>query len=223
MGNQELEKLYMNQMTLQKMYNLFGLYKVSKIEALDNWLDTSEKLTDEEVQMIRFHQERLIENLEAWNEQDLSMGFIGPILNLIKFTVPYRLNLFAQRQMNEVIGNYIMIGKPDGVVANGFQEPEIPYFSFNEYKRDVDNSGDPAGQNLAAMLVGQTLNKNDDVIYGCYVVGRLWYFMVLKGKEFAISKDFSATHDDDILNIVRILKALRSILFKKLGIEITQK
>ncbi|NJN78181.1 MAG: hypothetical protein HC803_07495 [Saprospiraceae bacterium] len=74
------------------------------------------------------------------------------------------------------------------------------------------------------MLVGQTLNTENDVIYGCYVVGRPdsyrdWYFMVLKGKEFAISKDFSATDNDEILDIIRILKALRSILFKKLGIE----
>jgi hypothetical protein len=68
------------------------------------------------------------------------------------------------------------------------------------------------------MLVGQTQNDNNDVIYGCYIVGRNWYFMVLKGKEFAISKDYSSTHDDDILKIVKILKALRSILLVRLGI-----
>jgi len=60
--------------------------------------------------------------------------------------------------------------------------------------------------------------KDNEVIYGCYVVGRLWYFMVLKGKEYAISKDYSTT-DEEIFDILKILKALRSILFRQLSIE----
>ena len=54
----------------------------------------------------------------------------------------------------------------------------------------MNSSGDPAGQNLAAMLVGQQQNENGAVLYGCYVVGRLWYFMVLQGKTFTISKSY---------------------------------
>ena len=68
------------------------------------------------------------------------------------------------------------------------------------------------------MLVGQMLNEEENIIYGCYVVGQLWYFMVLKGKEFTISKSYSSD-DEEIFEIIKILKALRSILFKKLGIE----
>ncbi len=222
MENQELEKLYMNQMTLQKMYKLFGLRKVTKIKELEDWLAISIKLTDEEIMVTKIYQDRLIRNLEVWNEHDLSMGFIGPILNLINFTIPYRLNLFAQRTLEEIVASetkqYKMIGKPDGILANGYQEPEIPYFSFQEYKRDINSSGDPAGQNLAAMLVGQTLNEDKSIIYGSYVVGRNWYFMVLKGKEFAISKAY-VTDDDEIFEIIKILKALRNILFGKLGIK----
>ena len=41
--------------------------------------------------------------------------------------------------------------------------------------------------------------------------------MVLKGKEYAISKDYSTT-DEEIFDILKILKALRSILLKKLGL-----
>jgi len=42
--------------------------------------------------------------------------------------------------------------------------------------------------------------------------------MTLKGKEFAISKSYAAD-DDEIFEIIKILKALRSILVKKLGID----
>jgi len=129
--------------------------------------------------------------------------------------LPY---FFAQRQIFATIGGYELIGKPDGMLAAGNFEPEALFFAFQEYKKDINSSGDPAGQNLAAMLIGQYENKDSAVIYGCYVVGRNWYFMVLKGKEFAVSQDYSATHDDDIIKIVKALKSLRSILLKQLGI-----
>jgi hypothetical protein len=223
---QEVEKLYLNQMSQQSLYKLFGLRKVNKIQALEDWISNTCSLTNQEENIALFYKNRLLKNIDSWNEQELSLGFIGPLINIIDFKVPYQLNFFAQRPISAIVDNYELFGKPDGMLAAGNFEPEAAFFSFQEYKKDVNSSGDPAGQNLAAMLVGQAQNKaqnkdNDEVVYGCYVVGRLWYFMVLKGKEFAISKDYSATHDDDILNIVRILKALRSILFARLGIEET--
>lgn len=214
----EQKKLYMNDMTRQKLYDLFGVEEVSHIQALEDWISTSVQLTETEISMAMFYQAVLLKNIKDWNEQELSLGFIGPIINLIDFKVRYKLGFFAQRALSSMVGDYEMIGKPDGMIASGGSEPRMPYFSFHEYKKDMDSSGDPAGQNLAAMLVGQMLNKQEDIIYGCYVVGRNWYFMVLKDKEFAISKDYSATHDDDMLKIVQILKGLKHTLFKKIGI-----
>ena len=66
------------------------------------------------------------------------------------------------------------------------------------------------------MLVGQIQYEDAEVIYGCHVVGRLWYFMVLKDKTYTISKSFTAD-DDEIFEIVKILKALRDILFKRIN------
>lgn len=216
----ETIKLYLNQMTLTQMYKIFGLKRVRQMNELDSWLANLPELTETEIGIIDFYQKRLLENIESWNEQELSLGFIGPIINLINYKVDYKINFFAQRNISTIIGDYELIGKPDGMIATGLFDPDIPFFCFQEYKKEVNSSGDAAAQNLAAMLVGQTLNQNDSTIYGCYIVGRLWYFMVLKGKEFAISKDFSATHDD-IYDIVKILKSLKNILFERLGITET--
>lgn len=214
---QETTKLYMNDMTRQKIYDLFGVERVDYMQDLEDWLQKDVELNEEEILVVKTFQKRLIKSIDDWNEHELSLGFIGPIINLIDFRVRYKLNFFAQRPLSEVIGKYEMIGKPDGIIATGGSEPKLPYFSFHEFKKDVNSSGDPSGQNLAAMLVGQQLNGGDEPIYGCYVVGRFWYFMVLKGKKFVISNDYSATHDDDILKIVKILKVLRNILFKKIN------
>ncbi|MEM6517089.1 MAG: hypothetical protein AAF688_12965 [Bacteroidota bacterium] len=216
----EKEKLYMNQLTRQKLYKLFGIKRVQTLASLDNWLERGKatSLNEKELLIAKTFQEILIKNIEDWTENELSLGFIGPILNMIDFKIPYQLNFFTQRPLAATVGDYEIIGKPDGLVAGGSAEPEAPYFNFHEYKRDVDSSGDPAGQNLAAMLVGQALNEKEDLIYGCYVVGRNWYFMVLQGKEFTISKDYSAVHDDDLQVIVQTLKALRQILVDKLAV-----
>ena len=213
---QEVTRLYMNDMTQQKMYKIFGLRKVSKIKELEDWLSNLPNINEKEKIVIDVYQERLIEEIDSWNEQELSLGFIGPILNLVKFKIPYKITLFAQRPIFATIGQYELYGKPDGLLASGFQEPEIPYFSFQEYKKDVNSSGDPIGQNLAAMLVGQAQNEDNDIIYGCYVVGRLWYFMILKGNEYTVSKAYTAD-DEEIFDIVKILKALRDILFKRVN------
>lgn len=214
--SKEFEKLYMNSLTQQKLYKIFDLRKVVKIQALESWITDLPDLTPNEIIVAKIYQERLLENIDNWNEQELSLGFIGPILNLIQFKIPYELNFFAQRSLSGKIGQYEIIGKPDGMLASGFQEPEKPYFSFHEYKKEIDSSGDPAGQNLAAMLVGQLQNDNNEPIYGCYVVGRNWFFMVLQEKSYAISRAYSSDNES-IYDIIKILKALRNLLFKKIN------
>lgn len=211
-------------MTQQGLYKLFGLREVKNLPELDNWLNHLPNLSDDEILIANFYRNRLVKNISSWNEQELSLGFIGPVINIIDYKVPYQLNFFAQRPLSGVIGDYEMIGKPDGMLAAGNFEPEAPFFAFQVpiaigNKKDVNSSGDPAGQNLAAMLVGQAQNSTDDVIYGCYIVGRLWYFMVLKRKEFAISQEYLATKENGILEIVKVLKALRTISFKRLNID----
>ncbi len=217
----ETIKLYLNQMTETELYKLFGIKDVRQLDELDSWLSDLPEITATEKLVVDIYQQRLIESIKGWNEQELSLGFIGPIFNLINYKVDYTIGFYAQRNISAVVGDYELIGKPDGMIAKGHHDPEMPFFCFQEYKKDKDSSGDASGQCLAAMLVGQTLNDDNSIIYGCYVIGRSWYFMVLKGKEFAISRDYSATHDD-IYDIVKILKSLKNILFAKLDIEIKE-
>ena len=161
----ELTRLYLNDMTRQKLYKIFDLRRVNKLPTLDNWLTNLPDLTEEEITVAKVYQRRLLENIDDWNEQELSLGFIGPIINLIPFKIPYQLNFYAQRPLSTTIDSYELYGKPDGILASGAFEPEAPYFSFHEYKKEVNSSGDPAGQNLAAMLLGQHENKDLSLIH----------------------------------------------------------
>jgi hypothetical protein len=60
------------------------------------------------------------------------------------------------------------------------------------------------------MLAAQQLNKQNMPIYGCTVLGDKWHFLVLKDNQYSISNSYIVTQSDDIQDIVRILKALKT-------------
>ena len=68
----------------------------------------------------------LTQNVTAWNEQELSLQFIGPILTMVRFSEFYRFNLFAQRHIEAVVVDIELGGEPDTIIATGYREPEIP-------------------------------------------------------------------------------------------------
>ena len=212
-----MQKYYFRQCTATLLDRAFDLRQIFSSPTLDAWLHVEIALSEKEKGILENYQELLILNNNAWNEQELALHFIGPILGLAHFTEPYRFNLFAERRIAAVVssdeGEIELSGEPDGIIATGYREPEIPMFAFTEYKRQLDPNGDPVGQTLAAMLVAQVLNANQQAIYGAYVIGSDWRFMVLEGKHYTISRDYSAL-SDEIFDILRILKALKAIIMQ---------
>ena len=119
--------------------------------------------------------------------------------------------IFAERPMTGIVGDYELYGSPDAVIAKGRYSPKIPYFCFHEYKKENEPKGDPAAQALAAMLAAQALNHRPHPIYGLYVVGKLWHFLLLHGQEYVVSPGFLAD-GKELFEIVKLLKALKPIL-----------
>lgn len=210
-----MQQLTFRQCTLTLLDRNFGLRRVFTSQALDQWLQQRLPLTEVEKLLLKNFQDLLILNSDAWNEQELSMNFIGPVFAMAHFSDPYRFNFFSHRTIRTVVpglhDEFDLGGEPDGIIATGYREPEIPMFAFSEYKREVDPTGDPAGQALAAMLVGQTLNQQPHPLYGCYIVGQHWRFLVLEGKQYTMGEDYSAL-TDDLFTIFAILKSLKQIV-----------
>lgn len=192
----------------------FGLTRHVSLPALDEWfrLAVSQTFDDAERVLLNRLQEVSVIQFDAWNEVELCEYFIGPILALVNFHAS-DLNIFSERHLAGIVGEYELSGEPDAVIAKGRYSPQIPYFCFHEYKRDHEPKGDPAAQALAAMLVARELNPKKHPIYGMYVAAEKWRFMVLQGNEYAISKGFLAD-DEEIFEIFNILKALKAILIE---------
>ena len=155
-------------------------------------------------------QNPLIDKVDYWNEQELIENFVGPLFALVNFN-SLEYGLFSERPMTAIVDGIELFGKPDAVIAKGRYSPKIPYFCLHEYKKENEPKGDPAGQCLVAMLVAQELNSNLRPLYGVVVKGMMLTFIVLNGKEYAISKPFKAI-DEDIYDIVKLLKHLKTII-----------
>ena len=69
------------------------------------------------------------------------------------------------------------------MLAKGRQIPQLPIFFIQEYKPESGPNGDPLGQLLIEMVTAQALNNEpEQTVYGCYIIGRNWFFVVLEGK-----------------------------------------
>jgi hypothetical protein len=200
--------------TLIFMDKTFKMRQVTTSPILEEWLHAAYELTAFERQQALFFQQKLAFNVHNWNEMELDIHFIGPIFTIVDFS-DYEFNHFSQREFEGIVDNYRLFGRPDSMVASGRREPERPYFAFQEYKRELDPDGDPAGQALAAMLAAQSLEEIPQPMYGCYVVGSAWNFIALgTDRKYSISTPLSAL-SDELFDILRVLKNLKAIVIEK--------
>lgn len=202
-----------NECSLLSLEKLFELEVLDECPALQAWLTGEADISEWERTSLAYFRQLLRHNAHNWNEIELIQNFIGPVFALVNFSGK-QYNYFAERELRGAVGEVIMYGNPDGMIASGFREPETPYFCFQEYKRHLDPKGDPAGQALAAMLVAQELNEHRRPVYGCYVVGDIWHFMLLQERTYCLSDAYSATGGDGIFEIFRILKRLKGFVIQ---------
>ena len=93
---------------------------------------------------------------------------------------------------------------------------ESPYFYFHEYKRKKNKADDPIAQVLIPSLIAQEINNDQKPIYGCYVIGEMWYFMLVNGREYAIDKGLNALKLDELERIYLILQKVKSLILKRI-------
>ena len=202
---------------LDKIDESFGLRQVKVLPALDGLLSYEFQPNDHEMMYLKQLQGVFELGGDDWNEVELENKFISPLI-VFSGIDNREFSYFLERDMQVIINDIEISGKVDGMIATGFRSPKKPYFCLNEYKKGTDPNGDPKGQALIAMLAAQTLNDADTPIYGCYVIGRHWNFMVLEGKEYAISTDYSCANLE-IFDIYRIVKSLKVQIEKIIHIK----
>ena len=203
------------------LVDTFGLERNFKpIPLLDELLNATGELNEADKALLYECQAELIENADSWNEEELKMQFISFVIFLARFKKPIRT--YYDREISAVINDIMVTSKVDMMLSKGIGELiKTPYFFLHElnaarYKREKKYAGDPVGQMLGGMLIGQAKNTDNKPIYGCYVQGRFWFFSVLDGKQYTVSKGFDSSELEDVQKIIFILKKVNLIIQERL-------
>lgn len=199
---------------------MFGLTRsVGNAEhaLMKEWTNATTVLAEWEKSLFESIHNGLAEKISGWNEEMLKMNFISPvfILGHIRETMAYKTYYESMLEAT-VAGNFLKV-KADMMIAKGVLErPQLPYFYFQEYKKVKDPRGDVTAQVLEAFLIAQEKNKNNKPLYGCTVIGKYWEFMIMEDKTYCISKSYDCTEEDDLLQIIAILRKFKEILETRL-------
>jgi hypothetical protein len=194
----------------------FGVKFLRTMPLMNDWLKFQQALTPKEEEMAETARLFLQQLANFWNEEDMKMFFIAPILQIINFYAfdKYRAFMEAtfQADLTDAKGNPCTLrGRVEMVVATGKQDPQTPFFFLNEYKAQRKVVTDPQGQLLIAMLTAQAKNNGKNLpIYGMYNIGQIWFFVVLAGKEYTTSKAFDATDKEDLTKIINALQYVKA-------------
>ncbi len=201
------------QLRSDKVLTTFNIQPVEQCEHLNAWMNTEIALNDFEEQTIDLALKKYSELGRGWNEEELKMHFISPVLSVADLNEKQLCKTFFERPLSGVINNYELNVVCDCLIAsyNVAGLPEKPYFFLQEFKQ-AQRFGrtDPEGQVLVAMMLAQEQNKDDRPIYGCFVIERQWFFTTLLGRAYCVSKAFDATDKEDLIKVIATLRQLKN-------------
>jgi hypothetical protein len=198
----------------QEVEQKFGLVKVPILKELKDLLDVQPDSDDAEKKQLENLRVRIDDMINALSEEDLKMYFISQLINIVDF-FKREYRMFFDQNLNGEINGETIGGKVDCLLAKGYQIPEQPFFFLQEYKSEIRRATDPLGQLLAAMVVTQTKNQDDFPLFGCYVNGRMWFFVALVGKKYAVSHAYDTTQDD-IFIVITVLRKIKRLFEEKI-------
>ncbi len=200
--------------TVGLLTKTFGLSKVlENYPLLDDWLTVENNLNEADKAELERIRLPLLKNFNSWNEETLKMKFIALLLDLVNYDEIGNFQTLFDAEIKGVVDDIELKCVADFTVAKTIEDLiENPCFYFHEYKRKKNKADDPIAQVLIPSLIAQAINNDFMPIYGCYVIGEMWYFMLVNGREYAIDKGLNALKSDELGQIYLILKKVKSII-----------
>ncbi len=195
---------------IQDLEETFALQKHSSMSLLKDWLAVKHTISVADKDRLKALRQLAAEKVEYWNEEEMKMRLISPLMELVQFDGK-KYSIFYDRPLKDQVDDVEMSGVIDMLVASGYQKPIQPFFFLHEYKQQKRIVTDPFGQLMAAMLVAQAKNTEHKTmpLYGCYIIGRNWFFVALEDRTYGVSSSFDATKETDLETIFMLLLEIK--------------
>jgi hypothetical protein len=210
----------LNHYDVEEVIDTFAIESIDNCTVLDEWINALPgELSDLDQSLINDLPAELRREERNWNEEELKMFFISPVFRVANLNVDRKMKTFFERSLSGVVNNRKISVVVDCMVASAKNSgrPAVPYFFMQEYKRTKGDTHDAEGQMLAAMILAQEMNHDGHPLYGCWVQGKNWYFTVLNGVEYCVSRQYDATQERDLLQIVFILRKLKQLILARIA------
>ena len=205
-----------------ELVQTFNLERIAgtKTPLMQEWLDV-ELPTFNDYEQYTFDELYAdgVENILGWSEEDLKMKFLSFLIKLGGLSDKGKIVTFFDKKLVGIVEGVSLSVKSDFMLAKGFMNIyTTPYFHFQEYKPQVNPTGESMAQLLEAFLIAQEKNRSDGFelpLYGCEIVGSSWRFVIMEEKKYCISNLYDCTNREDLLKIISILRKFKKMLLER--------
>ncbi|MBF0227439.1 MAG: hypothetical protein HQK76_18495 [Desulfobacterales bacterium] len=196
--------------TIEEVEDEFEIVLDRQSDMLKKWMTIYSNPSEKDEKALNVLCEKLKDYVWDWNDEELKINFIAPLISLTDFDQK-KYKSFFSRELILNYNNEKLWGFVDFMVAYGKRSPKRPFFLINQYKKEHDSSDDPLGQLMVAMVTAQKLNNDNNPIYGAYIMGRYWHFTLLYGQFYFVHTGLNAANED-IRHIFSVLKNTKEII-----------
>jgi len=202
-----------SKITFNELENLVDITQNIDQKKFDNWFNNNIDLNNEIVEFLSKLIEKEKSYINIYNEEDLKVNFIIPVLNQIFFKINSNLRGFYEEKITYKTDRFIFNGTTDFLVSEGLRKPKKPYFFIQKFKKGQTNAF-PEPQLLAELISAVELN-NWSTIKGAYIVGAIWNFVILEKiqtdkYQYFVSQNFDSTKIEDLKFIYKNLLFIKA-------------
>jgi len=211
-----IRKISFNTIKYDQLLEIVSINQEDDIEVFNEWFTYDYHLSEDEINFLKQLIARYRFYVPHFLEEELKAKYIIPIINKVDFFATHFKDWY-ERTIKGTINGVELSGIVDFMVAKGVKEPSTPYFFIQEFKQSKP-SQDPQDQLLAELIVSIEKNKHK-IIYGSYIIGAIWKFVILKKEKgntytYFESKAFDSLWYDDLKQIYINLQAVKALYCK---------
>ncbi len=209
LDNNGLKSYTFSKITAKQLKDLVDINQKINENIFDDWFAFKMNFNDTLMDFLSNLIARNKSLIKSYNEEDLKVKFIIPLLNKVDFlSYTNEFRDFYELTLKYQNDKFIFNGTTDFVVSKGLFESKKPYFFIQEFKKG-QTDGYPEPQLLAELISAIELN-NDTSMRGAYIVGAIWNFVILEklGKDkyqYFVSENFDSSKIGDLKGIYRNL------------------
>ncbi|MCI5227533.1 MAG: hypothetical protein D3918_12950 [Candidatus Electrothrix sp. AX2] len=173
------------------------------------WFSDQPALKEDDIHFLTELLKKEFNFIRIYNEEDLKVKFIAPILNRIDFRdLTREIRDFYEEKITYKTDQFIFTGTTDFLISKGLEYSEKPYFFIQEFKRGKESSY-PEAQLLSELIAGIELSSCT-AMKGAYIVGAIWNFVIVEKLaehtyRFFVSVNFDSSKLEDLIGIYRNL------------------